>query len=81
MARKRTTHPLPCPFCGGHPKIEPWHGGAKTKRRVSCQSAYCNVSPGVCGETQEEAVSYWNDRDADTRAQPGMIDRSYNMNT
>jgi len=70
---------LPCPFCGGKPNIEPWHGGEPTKKMVSCPGVYansvmgrcnnaeiiCKVAPIVTGETKKEAIKNWN-----TRSQP-----------
>jgi len=52
----------PCPFCGEAPEIEPWHGGAPTKKLISCQNEDCEVGPSVTGETEDEAVAYWNTR-------------------
>jgi len=54
--------PLPCPFCGKIPIIEPWHGGAKTKRRVGCDPNECDVAPAVAGSTRKRAVARWNKR-------------------
>lgn len=54
--------PKPCPFCGTEPVVEPWHGGAPTKRFVHCDSDSCHVNPGVTGETELEAVERWNQR-------------------
>jgi len=51
-----------CPFCGHFPQIEPWHGGAPTKRLISCSNEACEVGPMVCGETEKEAIRYWNHR-------------------
>lgn len=68
---------LPCPFCGGKPNIEPWHGGKPTKMMISCPGVYansimghgeevtCETAPMVTGETKKEAIKNWN-----TRAQP-----------
>lgn len=55
---------LPCPFCGAHPTIEPWHGGKPTKRMVSCDNDDCAVCPSVSGETEREAITRWNLRSA-----------------
>ena len=55
--------PLPCPFCGHLPVIEPWHGGAKTKRLVSCDNYECHVVPMVSGPTRGVAVAKWNTRE------------------
>lgn len=54
----------PCPFCGERPKVEPWHGGPKTKRLISCDNDDCAVSPGVTGDTARVAVIRWNTRQA-----------------
>ena len=53
----------PCPFCGADPTMEPWHGGAPTKQRIGCDNQeYCDVLPGVTGETPQEAAARWNAR-------------------
>lgn len=64
---------LPCPFCGGKPESEPWHGGAPTKVMISCSNAEygdedggCSVGPQVTGETPEEAAAAWNRRSSPT---------------
>ena len=61
---------LPCPFCGGKPNIEPWHGGKPTKMMISCPGGYansimghgeevtCETAPMVTGETKKEAIKY-----------------------
>lgn len=51
-----------CPFCGVRPTIEPWHGGAKTKRMVACSNDDCDVQPQVTGETNLLARDKWNRR-------------------
>lgn len=51
-----------CPFCGGMPECEPWHGGAPTKHRVGCNHAKCHARPAVTGQTQAVAVRRWNRR-------------------
>lgn len=52
----------PCPFCGGTPLCESWHGGKPTKRRVGCDNDECRILPSVTGETRQEAKRYWNTR-------------------
>lgn len=52
----------PCPFCGVDPIIEPWHGGTKLRRMVSCVNDYCYVNPEVVGETTQQATNRWNER-------------------
>ncbi len=53
---------LPCPFCGGKPGYQPWHGGAPTKILVSCKNEYCTVLPMTTGETKSEGFENWNTR-------------------
>lgn len=53
---------MACPFCGGAPTIEPWHGGAKTKRMVSCVAEDCHANPRVTGRTPKIARERWNRR-------------------
>ncbi len=53
---------LPCPFCGSPAEIEYWHGGAPTKRLLSCSNPDCWVDPSVTGETRQEAIDRWNAR-------------------
>lgn len=51
-----------CPFCGSPAQIEFWHGGAPTKRMVSCSGDDCEVRPMVTGETKRSAISKWERR-------------------
>lgn len=51
-----------CPFCGGIPTVTPWHGGAKTKRMISCDNDACEVQPLVTGHTRAAAARRWNQR-------------------
>ena len=53
---------LPCPWCGEHHKMRPWHGGGSDKQLVSCWGDNCEVRPGVTGETPAEAIAAWNTR-------------------
>lgn len=53
---------LPCPFCGGHPAVIPWHGGPPTKRLIECDNETCDVNPSVTGKTFEIARQRWNRR-------------------
>lgn len=56
------THLLQCPFCGGEPIMEPWHGGGVRKKRVSCDNEECFVQSGVTGANIKVAASRWNTR-------------------
>lgn len=75
---------LPCPFCGRRPDVEPWHGGAPTKVRISCPAEYvdeCAVVPSVTGETATQAASRWNtrpapDADAGRVADPDRVQKT-----
>jgi hypothetical protein len=49
-----------CPFCGESAEIQPWHGGGKNKRMVSCSNEYFHVSPEVTGESRRTALARWN---------------------
>lgn len=51
-----------CPFCGSTPVMEPWHGGGRQKRMISCQCEDCHVRPMVSGETPKIARHNWNTR-------------------
>ena len=51
---------LPCPFCGHHAEIEPWHDGVT--HMVSCGAENCHVTPRTTGETRLEAIKNWNRR-------------------
>ena len=55
----------PCPFCGHDAWLIQYHNNGPDPHRVDCSNEYCAVSPGVCGETREEAVALWNRRDGD----------------
>lgn len=63
-----------CPFCGGAPNVEPWHGGRPTRVMISCPGTFansifghgrkksCRVAPQVVGETPALAKKYWSQR-------------------
>jgi hypothetical protein len=53
---------LACPFCGGMPSVQPWHGGPITKRMVECDGDDCPAHPCVTGDTLGDAVTRWNTR-------------------
>ena len=53
---------LPCPFCGFLPEIKRWHGGPRSKRLIGCANEGCVVSPHVTGDTEEQAIAFWNRR-------------------
>ena len=53
---------LGCPFCGEEPTIQPWHGGGRNKKMISCDNIDCRVAPQVTGESLDEAVTRWNYR-------------------
>jgi hypothetical protein len=61
-AADRAIKPLPCPFCGVKPRIEPWHGGGPDKVMISCKGARCSVAPCHAGEPRSQAVREWNER-------------------
>ena len=55
--------PVPCPFCGRTPIVEPWHGGRPDKHVVHCDfEDRCKANPMVVGETKPEAIRNWNTR-------------------
>ena len=69
--------PLPCPFCGSQPVIEPWHGIGPEKHMVSCADDECGPWPKVTGETRAEAIAAWNRRTpppSAPEAQPAPVD-------
>lgn len=51
-----------CPWCGYPARIEPWHGGKRTKVMIDCSNDDCPVSPQVTGETPAAAMKKWNSR-------------------
>lgn len=51
-----------CPFCGGSPEIEYWHGGGPNKRMIACRNDDCDVNPGVTGENERAAIAKWERR-------------------
>lgn len=67
-----TEEAKPCPFCGHQPERQPWHGGGPDKTMVSCVAGICQVSPGVTGESPEEALRTWNARDRRELEDAGM---------
>ena len=59
------TEPLPCPFCGAPPVVEPWHGGPATKTMVSCDEQDCHAGMVyVVADTATAAIELWNVREA-----------------
>jgi len=59
---------LPCPFCGGIPTMEPWHGGGPDKVLIHCENDGCDANPSVSGERPSEATRRWNVRKYVSRA-------------
>lgn len=51
---------LPCPFCGRHPIVVPWHGGGPRKRMVTCDNDACAAKPATIGSTEARAIRAWN---------------------
>lgn len=41
--------PLPCPFCGGSPEVEPfsWKQSGAAWGRVACRNPKCAIEPSV----------------------------------
>jgi hypothetical protein len=60
-----TEKPLPCPFCGGEPKVVVSFLGRSV---VGCDSLSCSVQPSTLPQSDEaEAVATWNTRAGSTR--------------
>lgn len=51
-----------CPWCGYPARMQPWHGGKRTKVLIDCSNDQCDVSPQVTGETVSAAMKAWNTR-------------------
>lgn len=59
---KENKIPMPCPFCGKIPAVQPWHGGGPRKHVVNCDNEECDASPIVPGNTETIAIRRWNKR-------------------
>lgn len=57
--------PLPCPFCGGHPRVKVLDGPL-TCGTVECQTPNCPASPITTldriAQDADEAIKNWNKR-------------------
>ena len=59
--------PLPCPFCGMLPVVEPWAGKDRISVVIYCKFEFCFATPSVIAKTKETAMEYWNTRDGMAR--------------
>lgn len=64
---------LPCPFCGGQPKVEPssrsgLFGG------ILCDNIDCPVNPCVPNRNKQQAIAAWNTRLA---TRDGAVERGF----
>lgn len=55
--------PLPCPFCGSEPELEPYSVTRRSaKWHIGCTNNGCHAGPGLVAPTRKVALGRWNSR-------------------
>ena len=57
-ATRNFPEPMPCPFCGGRPRV----GGDGAVSYVECQNSDCHSNPSVTAGIIPDAIHCWNQR-------------------
>jgi hypothetical protein len=57
---EKVTPALPCPFCGGNPKVSV--DAPNDEIWIACESDSCEVTPAVSARTPQDVFARWNKR-------------------
>ncbi len=73
---------LPCPFCGGEARIEPWidaKGDMDAGNMISCSNETCAIAPCLAEDDRATAIAAWNTRLSAKPADPAMgkVERAF----